>query len=51
MKALIEIEITGDFTENLTDAEIDALLDAVIGDGADACCLTGTFDIKEIIER
>jgi hypothetical protein len=51
MKALIEIEITGDFTEDLSEKEIHELLTAVVCEGAASCALTGNYVIKEIIER
>jgi hypothetical protein len=50
MRAIIEIEITGDFEEPLTNDGINDILTAVICDGADSVALTGRYVIKEIIE-
>ncbi|NRG30725.1 hypothetical protein [Niallia circulans] len=51
MKALIEIEITGDVGVNLSDDDIHEILDFVIEEGAESGHLTGRYVIKEIIER
>lgn len=51
MKALIEVEITGDFTEDLSETEVIELLDVVICEGAEGVALTGSYVIKKIIEN
>lgn len=51
MKLLIEIKISGDFEENLDEENIERILDAVICDGAESVCCTGSYVIKEIIEN
>ena len=48
MKALIEIEITGDFEEPLNNDEIIDILNAVIRDGADSVCLYGSYKIIQV---
>jgi hypothetical protein len=51
LKALVEIEITGDFEEGLTDDEVKQILDKVIEDGADLYYLTGKCELLKIYER
>ena len=48
MKALIEIEITGDFEEPLTNDAIVELLDDVICDGARRWHLDGSYKIIRV---
>jgi hypothetical protein len=48
MKAVIEIEITGDFEEPLNNDGIIDVLNAVIIDGADSVCLTAKYKIIEV---
>lgn len=45
MKALIEIEITGDFEEPLTNDSIIDILNDVIVDGADSVALKARYRI------
>lgn len=48
MKALIEIEITGDFEEPLTNDAIVELLDDVVCEGARKWHLDGTYKIIQV---
>jgi hypothetical protein len=48
MRALIEIEITGDFGEPLSNDSLLDIMNAVIVDGADSVCLTANYVIKEV---
>lgn len=48
MKALIEIEITGDFEEPLTNDSIIELLDDVIYEGARGWHLHGSYKIIQV---
>ncbi|MBW3113546.1 hypothetical protein KYJ26_16955 [Bacillus sp. MCCB 382] len=48
MKALIEIEVTGNFEEPLSNDSIIDILNAVIVDGADSVCLDANYVIKEV---
>jgi hypothetical protein len=48
MRALIEIEITGDFEEPLTNDSIIDILNAVVRDGADSVALTANYVIKAV---
>jgi hypothetical protein len=48
MKALIELEITGDFDEPLSNDGVIDILNAVILDGADSCCLSARYKIIEV---
>lgn len=50
MKAVIELEITGDFKEPLSNDGIIDVLDAVIKDGADSVCLCADYRILEVVE-
>jgi hypothetical protein len=50
MKALIELEVTGDFEEPLNNDGIIDILNAVIKDGADAVCLSANYKIVEVRE-
>ncbi|MFG3613117.1 hypothetical protein [Rummeliibacillus stabekisii] len=45
MKALIEIEVTGDFEEPLSNDDIIDILNAVIRDGAESVCLDAKYRI------
>ncbi len=51
MKAIIEIELSGDFGENLSEDEVEHLLDLVIKEGSESYCMTGRYILKEIIEN
>lgn len=48
MRATIELEITGDFEEPLSNDEIIDILNAVIIDGADSGCLTANYKIINV---
>lgn len=50
MKALLEVEITGDFEEPLSNDDIINVLNAVIEDGAEAVCLNANYKIIEVSE-
>ena len=50
LKALIEVEIIGDFEVPLTNESVIDILDAVIVDGAYSAALTGKYKIIEIKE-
>jgi hypothetical protein len=50
MKAVIEIEITGDFEEPLNNDGIIDVLNAVIIDGAESVCLNAKYKIIEASE-
>jgi hypothetical protein len=50
MRAIIEIEITGDFEEPLNNDGIIDVLNAVIKDGADSVCLSAEYKIIEVPE-
>lgn len=50
MKAVIELEITGDFDEPLSNDGIIDILNAVILDGADSVCLNAKYKIIEVTE-
>lgn len=51
MKALIEIEITGDFEEPLTNDAIVELLDDVIYEGARKWHLDGSYKIVRVYKE
>lgn len=51
MKALIEIEITGDLEEPLSNESIIGLLDAVIYDGARSLYLDGSYRILTVYKE
>lgn len=51
MKALIEIEITGDFEEPLTNDSIVGLLDDVICEGARGWHLDGSYKIIQVYKE
>ncbi|MED3649982.1 hypothetical protein [Heyndrickxia sporothermodurans] len=50
MKAILEVEITGEFNEPLTNDGVVDILNAVIKDGADSVCLDANYRIIEVIE-
>lgn len=50
LKALIEVEIIGDFEVPLTNESVIDILGAVIVDGAYSAALTGKYKIIEIKE-
>ena len=51
MKAVIELEITGDFEEPLCNDGILDVLNAVIIDGADSVCLSANYKIIRMISE
>lgn len=51
MKVLLEVEITGDFEEQLTNDDIVDILNAVIVDGAEGVALTAKYKIIEMINE
>lgn len=51
MKALIEIEITGDFEEPLTNDDMVGILNAVIVEGADSVALDGKYRIIQVFKE
>lgn len=48
MKALLEVEITGDFEDPLSNDSIIDILNAVIVDGADSVALEGEYRIIKV---
>jgi hypothetical protein len=51
MRVIIELSLSGDTGDGLTDDQIEAILDKVIEYGSEDCCLTGRYVLKEILER
>lgn len=51
MKALIEIEVTGEFDEPLTNDSIIDILDAVVRDGARSVGLDANFRIIQMYKE
>jgi len=51
MKALIEIEITGEFEEPLSNDDIVDILNAVIVDGADSVAMDGKYRIIQVYKE
>lgn len=48
MRATIELEITGDFEEPLSNDGIIDIFNAVIVEGADSVCLTAKYKIINV---
>lgn len=51
MKALVEIEITGEFEEPLTNDGVIDILNFVICEGAEAGCLDGKYRIIQVYKE
>lgn len=51
VKAIIEIEITGDFGEPLSNEDIIELLNDVIIDGAKANCLDSSYQLIKMLKE
>ena len=51
MKALVEIEITGEFEEPLTNDGVIDILNFVICEGAEAGCLDGKYKIIQVYKE
>ena len=51
MKLLLEVEITGDFEERLTNDSIIDILNAVIVEGAESVALNGRYKIIEVYDN
>jgi uncharacterized OsmC-like protein len=50
MKVLVELEITGDFDQDLDEDKVEEIVDMVIDCGCESYCLYGTANIKQILE-
>ena len=50
MKVLLELEITGDFEEPLTNDGVIDILNAAIVDGSESICLDANYKIIKVIE-
>ncbi len=51
MKALIELEITGDFEEPLSNDSIIDILNCVVCDGAENVCLNASYKIIQVYKE
>lgn len=51
MKAIIEIEITGEFCQALDDDLILDTIESVIESGAESFCLSASYRLIEITDR
>lgn len=51
MKALIELEITGDFEEPLSNDSIIDILNCVVCDGAESVCLNANYKIIQVYKE
>jgi hypothetical protein len=50
MKVLAYVEVSGDFGDNLTEDDVDEILDALADSAGESTCTTVRINVREYIE-
>ena len=51
MKVKLILELDGDFEDELSNEEVEEIVEIVIKDGAEVNCCSSKIEVLEIIER